>query len=406
MDSFDLIDTCEKNCAGIFKQIDDVALYNQNKVLNAFIKNKIALRHFSPTTGYGYDDTGRDTLNALFSDIFNTESAIVTPLIASGTHAISLMLHGILRPSDSMLSITGMPYDTLSETISGEGVGSLKDYNIGFKKIDLLDGVFNEKEILNEVSHKPKLIFIQRSRGYSWRKSLSVDEIKNIIDKIRKIHPDAIIAVDNCYGEFCEKSEPTDAGADLIAGSLIKNPGGGLAPTGGYIAGKKNLIEQTGYRLTAPGIGCEVGSYAHGYREFYQGLFLAPHTTAQSLKGSVLFGAAFEKLGFETLPKPKDKCSDIIRSIKFNNENELILFCQAIQKSSPIDSFAVPYPWDMPGYSHKVIMAAGAFVQGASIELSADAPIKEPYIAYLQGGLTYEHVKIALSRVLNELNLI
>ncbi len=406
MNTDKLIAECEKNSEKLFSEIDEAALFNQRKVLSAFQKNKIALRHFSPTSGYGYDDAGRDTLNSLFADIFDCEAAIVSPLITSGTHAISLALSGILRPGDLLFSVSGMPYDTLEETITGSNNGSLKDFGIIFEKADLCSGGgFNIPEIEKGLKKKPKIVFIQRSRGYTCRNSFLISDLKNIIVKIKSVSPGSFIMIDNCYGEFVDCLEPTQVGADIVAGSLIKNPGGGIASTGGYIAGKKELIKLVGYRLTAPGIGCEIGSYAYGYREYYQGLFMAPHITAQALKGSVLFGSVFEKLGFETLPKSYEKCGDIIRSIKFNNDKELIAFCQAIQKCSPVDSFAVPYPWDMPGYSHQVIMAAGAFVQGASIELSADAPIKEPFIAYLQGGLTYEHVKIAAKQCLIELGL-
>lgn len=394
-----LIANAEIEAQALFKHIDDVALYNQEKVLSAFQKHRIALRHFSGTSGYGYDDIGRDTLCAVFADTFGAESAIVSPLIASGTHAISSVLYGLLRPGDSFLSLAGMPYDTLETVISGNDVGSLKDFNINFESINLTDdGCFDAKKIETALKTKNyKLLFIQRSRGYNWRNALSIDDINDIIKFVRKF-TDAPIVIDNCYGEFTDTKEPTQVGADIIVGSLIKNPGGGIAPTGGYIAGRKDLVEQISYRLTAPGVGLEVGSYSFGYREFYQGFFLAPHVTAQALKGSVLFGTVFHKLGYETLPQPKDPCRDIIRSIKFNTKGELIKFCQAIQACSPIDSFAVPEPWDMPGYNDQVIMAAGTFVQGASIELSADSPIRPPYIAYLQGGLTYEHVKLAVKK--------
>ncbi len=404
MDINQIISECEKESENLFAEIEHTALYNQEKVLNAFINNKVALRHFAPTTGYGYDDVGRDTLSDIFSEIFNSEAAIVSPLIASGTHALSIALFGILRPNDLFVSISGTPYDTLEKVIAGKNIGSLKDFNISFSKVDLtIDGNFDKKKIEEALADKPKLVTIQRSRGYSWRNSFSCIELSDIVSYVKNILPDVCIMVDNCYGEFVDKFEPTDVGADIIVGSLIKNPGGGLAPTGGYIAGKKKYISQIEGRFTAPGTGAEIGSYLGGYKDFYQGLFLAPHVTAQALKGSVLFGSVFEKLGYETLPKPRDRCNDIIRSIKFDSENELVQFCQTIQKCSPVDSFAVPYPWDMPGYAHKVIMAAGAFIQGSSIELSADSPIREPYIAYLQGGLTYEHVKIAVRRCAEEI---
>ncbi len=394
-----LIDRSEMESKKLFDRIDAVALYNQQKVLNAFQKNRIALRHFAGTSGYGYDDVGRDTLSMVFADVFGGEAAIATPLLTSGTHAIATVLYGLLRPGDCFLSISGMPYDTLETVISGDSVGSLKDFGVNFESVELTEsGDFNKSEIEKRLKQKKyKLLFIQRSRGYNWRNAFGVEQIGDIIAFVRKF-TDVPVVIDNCYGEFVELKEPTEVGADIIVGSLIKNPGGGIAPTGGYIVGRKDLVEQIGYRLTAPGVGTEVGSYAYGYREFYQGLFFAPHVTAQALKGSVLFGSVFDKLGYETLPLPSENCNDIIRSIKFNAKEELIRFCQAIQACSPIDSFAMPEPWDMPGYTDQVIMAAGTFVQGASIELSADSPIREPYIAYLQGGLTYEHVKIAVKK--------
>lgn len=398
-----LINECEQESEAQFKKIDEISLFNQEKVLKAFINNRVALRHFSGTTGYGYDDIGKETLANVFADVFKAEKAIVSPLIASGTHAISLVLFGLLRPNDTILSICGMPYDTLEPVLLGEGNGSLKDFGVNFAKIELKNDSFNVVKIKEALKQNPKVVFIQRSRGYNWRNAFSIIEIAQIIEFIRNNSNNAQIVVDNCYGEFVDKMEPLEVGADIIIGSLIKNPGGGLAPTGGYIAGKTDLIEKIGYRLTAPGVGLEIGSYNGGYQAFYQGFFMAPHVTAQAIKGSILFGAAYEKLGYETLPKAKDTCNDIIRSIKFNTESELVAFCQAIQATSPIDSFAVPYPWAMPGYSHEVIMAAGTFVQGASIELSADSPIVEPYIAYLQGGLTYEHVKIALKNCLERI---
>ena len=398
------ITTAEKDLKSVFERIETIALENQNKVLVAFKKNRIALRHFAPTTGYGYDDIGRDTLCRLFADVFDTESAIVSPLIANGTHAIGTVLFGLLRPGDVMYSVTGNPYDTLMDVVTGEGIGSLRDFGIKFEKTDVdKNGKINLQAVSDAIKTlKPSMIFIQRSRGYSWRSALSVDEIGEVVSVVRK-HSDAPIVVDNCYGEFTDIIEPTSVGADVIVGSLIKNPGGGLAPTGGYIAGKKALIDLIAGRLTAPGIGMEVGSYAYGYQYFYQGLFMAPHVVTQALKASALFSRVLGARGYETLPKYSEKQNDIITSIKFKTKDELISFCQTIQTFSPIDSHVLPEPWDMPGYRHQVIMAAGAFVQGASIEMSADAPIKEPYIAYFQGALTYEHAKIALNNVLENL---
>lgn len=390
-----IIENAQSKLAHAFEYVDDIATYNQMKVLDAFRENNVGLRHFSQTNGYGYDDIGRDTLCRLFAQIFGGESAIVSPLIVSGTHALSLALYGVLRPNDEMISITGSPYDTLKEVILGEGNGSLRDFGVKYQQVELKNGKIDIESTLKKINDRTKLIFIGRSRGYEWRNALTVEDIKVAVKEIRACKDDVCIMVDNCYGEFIEKIEPTQVDADLIVGSLIKNPGGGIAPTGGYICGKSKFIDMVAGRLTAPSIGLEVGSYAYGYKDFYQGIFIAPHTVAQAIKGSMLIGQVFHDLGFETMPLPGGKCGDIIRSIKFNTQEQLIDFCRAIQEASPIDSNVVPYPWDMPGYEHQVIMAAGTFVAGASIELSADSPIKEPYIAYVQGGLTYEHVKIA-----------
>lgn len=402
-----IIQQCENELTDSFKKVEETALLNQEKVLNAFQNNRIALRHFAPTSGYGYDDIGRDTLCKLFADVFHTEKAVVSPLIVNGTHALTLALFGILRPNDTLLYISGAPYDTLENVIGGENIGSLKDFNINFAQTDLLeDGTFN-KDLIKEsiIKYNPKMIAIQRSRGYSWRNALKIDDFADIISFVKSIKSDAIIMVDNCYGEFVDKFEPSDVGADIVVGSLIKNPGGGLAPTGGYIAGKEEYIDLIAGKLTAPGIGMEVGSYLSTYQYFYQGLFLAPHVVSQAIKASLLFSAVFSKLGYKVLPAPNEVGSDIITSIEFNKEEELIKFCQAIQACSPIDSYVTPEPWDMPGYNHKVIMAAGTFVQGASIEMSADSPIKAPYIAYFQGSLTYEHAKLALKKCLELLNI-
>lgn len=392
----------EESLKESFNKIDEISLYNQEKVLRAFQNNHVALRHFSSTTGYGYDDIGKDTLCRLFADVFSCEKAIVSPLIANGTHALTLALFGILRPNDVVLYVSGEPYDTLQDVIKGDNIGSLKDFGVKFDKVDLLEnGEFDKESIKQKLcSYTPKMISIQRSRGYSWRNAVTIEKFSDIIKFMRNYAPNSVIMVDNCYGEFVEKLEPTDVGADLIVGSLIKNPGGGLAPTGGYISGKAKYVDLIAGRLTAPGIGMEVGSYNSSYQYFYQGLFMAPHVVAQAMKASMLFSAVFSKCGYDVMPKPNELGADIITSIKFNKEEELIKFCQAVQQCSPIDSFVLPEPWDMPGYNHKVIMAAGTFVQGASIEMSADSPIKEPYIAYFQGSLTYEHAKIALKKCL------
>ncbi len=339
----------------------------------------------------------------LFAQVFGGESAIVSPLIVSGTHALTLALYGVLRPNDEMIAITGSPYDTLKEVIVGEGNGSLKDFGINYKQIELKDGNIDIEKTAEAISDKTKLIFIGRSRGYEWRNALTVEDISKAVGKIKELKSDICVMVDNCYGEFIQKIEPIQVGADIIVGSLIKNPGGGIAPTGGYICGKKTYVDAIAGRFTSPSIGLEVGSYAYGYKDFYQGLFMAPHTVAQAIKGSMLFGQVYGDLGFETMPKAGERCGDIIRSIKFDTQDQLINFCRAIQEASPIDSNVVPFPWDMPGYEHQVIMAAGTFVAGASIELSADSPIKEPYIAYMQGGLTYEHIKIACMYCLEKL---
>ncbi len=393
--TINFIDSAQQKLSKQFEEIDEISMANQMKVLQAFRDNNVGQRHFSQTNGYGYDDIGRDTLCRLFAQIFGCESAIVSPLIVCGTHALSLSLYGILRPGDEMLAITGSPYDTLKEVICGQGNGSLKDFGINYNEIQLKDGKINTDILSDNITDKTKLVFIGRSRGYGWRDALSIDDISFAIKQIRNVKENVCIMVDNCYGEFLDKIEPTEVGADIIAGSLIKNPGGGIAPTGGYICGKKEYIDLIANRLTAPSIGMEVGSYSYGYKDYYQGLFMAPHVVANALKGSMLMGQVFHDLGFDTMPKPGTKCNDIIRSIKFETKEQLIDFCRAVQEVSPIDSNVVPFPWDMPGYEHQVIMAAGTFVAGASIELSADSPIKEPYIAYLQGGLTYEHVKIA-----------
>lgn len=389
------VQDAESRCRDSFVKLEQIALENQNKVLDAFRNNNVGQRHFAQTNGYGYDDIGRDTLCRVFAEVFRAESAIVSPLIVSGTHALTIALYGLLRPGDEMLAVSGAPYDTLKEVILGDGNGSLKDFGVSYRQVDLVNGAFDYDAIRNAINDKTKLVFVGRSRGYEWRDALDVREIGKMAKFVKDIKSDVIIMCDNCYGEFVDKIEPTQVGADIAIGSLIKNIGGGIAPSGGYVVGKKQYVDQVAYRLTSPSIGMEVGSYAYGYREFYQGLFLAPHITMQAIKGSILFGEVFDSVGYKTMPRPGSDCKDIIRSIMFDTEEELIAFCRAVQKASPVDSNVTPFPWDMPGYEHQVIMAAGTFVAGASIELSADSPIKKPYIAYLQGGLTYEHVKIA-----------
>lgn len=392
-----LIEKAENQLQDLFKKAEQIALYNQEKVLKAFQKHQIALRHFYPSTGYGYGDEGRDKLNDLIADVFGAESALCTPLIVSGTHALSLSLYGVLRPNDSVLSVTGKPYDTLADVIYGENNGSLKDYNVKFDSISLKDDKIDFESIGKYLENKkPTMIYLQRSRGYEWRNALSIAEIEEVVNFVRAKGFSGCIMTDNCYGEFIEEKEPTDVGVNLIAGSMIKNPGGGIAPTGGYVAGDKKYVDMVINRLTSPSIGGEVGSYAFGYQYFYQGLFLAPHTVLQSVKGAMLFGKVLSDAGYVTSPNSMELPKDIILAIKFNDREKLISFIQNIQKNSPVDSFVQVVPWEMPGYEDQVIMAAGCFVQGASIELSADAPVKPPYIAYMQGGLTYEHCKIAL----------
>lgn len=391
-----------------FKIYDEIREYNQLKILNAFQEEKISDMHFTNSSGYGYDDIGRDTLDKVYARIFNTESALVRPHFVNGTHAIGCALIGNLKTGDTMLCITGTPYDTLHNIIGingKENIGSLRDYGINYKQVDLKNNTFDTEKIIKIIKEDPtiKLVHIQRSTGYGWRKSFLVSEIGEIISKIKEVKNDICIFVDNCYGELIDKIEPTDVGADLVAGSLIKNLGGGIAPTGGYIAGEEKYVNNAAYRLTTPGIGGECGSTFGVMRQLYQGLFLAPHIVMEALKGAVFCSRIMELSGFEVLPKYTDKRSDIIQAIKFNNKDNLIKFCKGIQKGSPIDSYVECEPWAMPGYTDEVIMAAGAFIQGSSIELSADAPIREPYIAYLQGGLTFDHAKIGILISLNNI---
>lgn len=389
-----------------FINIDMISQYNTEKVLKSFARYNIASRHFAPSNGYGYDDVGRDILEKLFSDIFNTDSSIVRPQIASGTHALSLCLFGLLRHGDTCISITGAPYDTLQTVIglTGNATCTLKDMGVSYKQVELLnESSIDVDGVLNVIDSSTKLIMIQRSRGYSSRKSILPCEMEEVIKKVKSINKNIIIMVDNCYGEFVCKDEPSDYGADIIVGSLIKNLGAGLAPTGGYISGKEKYIEMIAAHLTAPGLGRELGSYEASYRLFYEGLFLAPHVVAQSLKTAMLFSEVFSNLGYKVLPNNNDIRSDIVQTIEFDNPDTLIKFCQAIQASSPIDSFVIPEPWDMPGYDNQIIMASGSFVSGSSIELSADAPIRKPYMVYLQGGLTFEHGIYAVKNVLRQL---
>ena len=391
-----------------FAKYDEIREFNQLKVLHAFQEERISDSHFTNSTGYGYGDIGRDALDRVYARVFNAEAALVRPHFVNGTHAIGAALFGNLRPNDTMLSIVGAPYDTLNSIIGIAGdknIGSLKEYGINYKQIDLKNGKVDldaVREALIE-DKSIKLVHIQRSTGYGWRNSLLVSEIKEIISFVKNIREDVICFVDNCYGEFIDTIEPTDVGADLIAGSLIKNIGGGIAPTGGYIVGKSEYVTQAAYRLTIPGIGGECGSTFGVMRLLFQGLFIAPHVAMEAVKGAIFCSRIMELAGFEVLPKYNEKRSDIIQSIKFNDKEKLINFCKGIQQGSPVDSFLQCEPWDMPGYEDQIIMAAGAFVQGSSIELSADAPIREPYIAYLQGGLTFDHAKIGILIALNKI---
>lgn len=407
MTTEELIKQSEAQLSVQFALADEISEYNQEKVLKAFNKHSIALRHFNATTGYGYGDEGRFALGDVYAECFGAEAGIVSPALLSGTHALTVALFGVLRTGDAVLSVSGIPYDTIRGVIYGEGNGSLKDFGISFDCCDLTaDGKFNKERIEREIKRLGKalkMIYIQRSRGYELRDAFTVAEIGDICGFVRGLGFDGCIFVDNCYGEFVEKQEPCDVGADVAVGSLIKNPGGGLTPTGGYIVGREKYVDLIGRRLTAPSIGNEVGSYAYGWRLFYQGLFMAPHTVNQAIKGSFLIGKCMETLGYENFPKLDKTPADITRAIRFDTAQQLCAFIQSVQEASPIDSFVTLEPWDMPGYDSKVIMAAGCFVEGASIELSADAPVKEPYTAYFQGGLTYEHCKYALRKILAKL---
>ena len=390
-----------------FARIDAIEEHGTRRILKAYQDHMVAYRHFAPTTGYGYDDVGRDTLERIFTDLFGTEAAIVRPQIASGTHAISLCLFGLTLPGDHILSVTGRPYDTLEGIIGwGEGkapVGSLREMGVSYSQVDMKDGKIDVEAVDAAISPKTKLVIAQRSRGYDWRPSLMPEDFAELADMLHRKHPGVRLMVDNCYGEFVCEKEPTHYGVDVCVGSLIKNPGGGIAPTGGYVVGRQDAIERISYRLTAPGIGLEVGSYAASYQPFYQGLFMAPHTVAQAIKTACLAARVFEDLGMLTTPASNAPRADIIQAIQMRTPERLIAFCQGIQMASPIDSMALPEPWDMPGYNDPVIMAAGTFVSGASVELSADAPMREPFTAYMQGGLTYAHGRIAIAQALQRM---
>lgn len=402
----------ENEVREIFKNIEAVREINQYKVISAMQEHRLSDTHFGGTTGYGYNDRGREVLDDVYASVFKAEAALVRHQIVAGTHALAICLFGNLRPGDQLLSITGKPYDTLEEVIGirGEGSGSLREFGIDYRQVELRDdGSIDTNAVRESVNEKTTMVLIQRSRGYSFRPSIRISEIRRIIEVIKEINNNTIVMVDNCYGEFVETEEPIEAGADLMAGSLIKNPGGGIVPAGGYVAGKARYVQNASYRLTTPGLGGEVGATLGNSRLMFQGLFLAPHAVAESLKGAVFCSKVMSKVGFETSPQPEQLRSDIIQAIKFNNPDSMIAFCQGIQKGSPVDAYVTPEPWDMPGYDSPVIMAAGAFIQGSSIELSADGPLKPPFTAYMQGGLVYEHVKLGVMMALKymgERNLI
>ncbi|PZJ79806.1 methionine gamma-lyase family protein [Staphylococcus aureus] len=395
----------ESTLAPYFKEIEKTAYINQEKVLNAFHHVKATESDLQGSTGYGYDDFGRDHLEEIYAQAFKAEDAIVRPQIISGTHAITIALQSLLKHSDELIYITGSPYDTLLEVIgvNGNGIESLMEHGVSYKDIALKEGKIDIESVLDGISERTKVIAIQRSKGYDQRPSIPLNEIEQVITRLKEVHPNILIFVDNCYGEFVERREPIECGADLIAGSLIKNPGGGLAKIGGYIAGRKDLIERCGYRLTAPGIGKEAGASLNALLEMYQGFFLAPHVVSQSLKGALFTSLFLEKMNMNTTPKYYEKRTDLIQTVKFKTKEQMISFCQSIQHASPINAHFSPEPSYMPGYEDDVIMAAGTFIQGSSIELSADGPIRPPYEAYVQGGLTYEHVKIAVTRAVMQL---
>lgn len=401
-----LVKEVETQIKEIQQQIEETMEENQFKILNSYRKHQVSDFHFTPSTGYGYDDVGRDTLEAIYADVFGGEAAIVRPQIISGTHAIASCLFGVLRPGDELLYITGQPYDTLEEVVGirGSGNGSLKEFGISYDCVKLTnEGDIDFEEVAKRIKPNTKMIGIQRSKGYADRPSFTISKLTEMIAFVKEIKADVIVFVDNCYGEFVETMEPCHVGADLIAGSLIKNPGGGIVKTGGYIVGRRELVDLASYRLTAPGIGKEGGASLYSLLEMYQGFFLAPHVVGQALKGAVFTASFLEKLQFKTNPKWDAERTDLIQSVQFDNDEMMITFCQGIQLAAPINAHVIPYPSLMPGYEDKVIMAAGTFIQGASIELSADGPIRPPYIAYVQGGLTYTHVKIGILTAVDHL---
>ena len=401
-----LVKKVESQIAEVHKGIDERVETNQFRVLQSFQKYRVSDSHFVPSTGYGYDDIGRDTLAMIYADVFGAEAGLVRPQIISGTHAISIALFGVLRPGDELLYITGKPYDTLEEIVGvrGNGVGSLKEFGISYDSVSLTEsGSINWEAVAGKIKPNTKMIGIQRSKGYATRPSFTIEQIREMISFVKEIKNDVVVFVDNCYGEFVEEWEPCHVGADLMAGSLIKNPGGGIAKTGGYIVGKTQWVEACSYRMTSPGIGAEAGASLYSLQEMYQGFFLAPHVVGQALKGAVFTAAMLEKLGMNSSPSWDAMRTDLIQSVQFDDPDKMIAFCQAIQFASPINSYVTPKPSYMPGYEDDVIMAAGTFIQGASIELTADGPIRPPYVAYVQGGLTYAHVKMAICIAIDHL---
>ncbi len=401
-----LVEEVEQMIKPIHEKIEERIDRNQFRVLKSYQNHKVSDSHFIPSTGYGYDDYGRDTLDKIYAEVFGGEAGLVRIQMISGTHAIATALYGVLRPGDELLYITGKPYDTLEEIIGirGQGTGSLKEYGITYNSVDITeDGKFDFQAVAKALKSNTKVVAIQRSKGYAARPSFTIDQIEEIIRFVKEIKTDVVVFVDNCYGEFTEDLEPCHVGADLIAGSLIKNPGGGLAKTGGYIVGKQKWVEACSYRLTVPGIGAEAGASLYNLQDMYQGFFLAPHVVGQSLKGAVFTAALLERLGMNSNPKWDSKRTDLIQAVQFDDRDKMVAFCQAIQFASPINSHVTPYPAYMPGYEDDVIMAAGTFIQGASIELTADGPTRPPYVVYVQGGLTYSHVKLAICIALNSL---
>ena len=402
----ELIKQAEKEVLSEYEALDDIMAYNQYKVLSALQKNRIADMHFAWNTGYGYDDPGREAIERVYADIFGTEAALVRPTIVNGTHALAITLMGVLRPGDELIYCSGGPYDTLEEVIGirEEGKGSLKDYGITYKQVELLpDGSIDLETLGKTISDRTRMVSVQRATGYGWRKSITVNQIETLTKFVHQIRADIVCMADNCYGEFLDIKEPTNVGIDVMAGSLIKNPGGGLALTGGYVCGRDDLIEKISYRMTCPGIGGECGLTFGQTRSMLQGIFMAPKVVNGAVKGAILCAKVYEMLGYEVCPGTKDDRSDIIQAVKLGSPEAVVAFCEGIQAAAPIDAHVSPVPWEMPGYESEVVMAAGAFVQGSSIELSADAPIREPYNVYFQGGLTYEHSKFGVLKSVNQL---